>query len=121
MWEDKKNALKASQNKKCDEDLKAAAKEATRQFKIVSKEAKCDKYEEFCKEVTADKALHKFWQLYGAMNNKQKSRTIPDFQREDNVWVRSDEEKGEALFNRYMLQTNQDNEQERKDLISEHK
>ena len=86
--------------------------------KKVSKEAKCDKYEEFCKEVTADKALHKFWQLYGAMNNKQKSRTIPDFQREDNVWVRSDEDKGEALFNRYMLQTNQDNEQERKDLMN---
>ena len=119
LWEDKKKALKASQNNKCDEDLKAAAKEATRQFKIVSKEAKCDKYEEFCKEVTADKALHKFWQLYGAMNNKQKSRTIPDFQREDNVWVCSDEEKGEALFNRYMLQTNQDNEQERKDLMND--
>ena len=68
--------------------------------------------------MTADKALHKFWQLYGAMKNKKKSKTIPDFQRDDNVWVRSDEEKGEALFARYLQQTNQDNEVERINLLN---
>ena len=68
--------------------------------------------------MTADKVLHKFWELYGAMKNRQKSRTIPDFQRDDDVWVRSDEEKGEALFDRYLKQTNQDNEVERRNMLN---
>ena len=45
-----------------------------------AKDVKDDKYDEFCKEVTADKALHKFWQLYGAMKNKHNAelqRTAP--------------------------------------------
>ena len=52
------------------------------------------------------------------MKNRQKSRTIPDFQRDDDVWVKSDEEKGEALFDRYLKQTNQDNEVERRNMLN---
>ena len=118
LWKEKRQALKTSQRSREDEGLREEAKEATKKFKSVAKEAKDDKYDEFCKEVTADKALHKFWQLYGAMKNKKKSKTIPDFQRDDNVWVRSDEEKGEALFARYLQQTNQDNEVERTNLLN---
>ena len=50
-------------------------------------EAKSELYEDLCREVTSDKALHKFWQLYGPMKNKHKTKTIPDFQREDDIRV----------------------------------
>ena len=53
------------------------------------------------------------------MKNKHKTKTIPDFQREDDIWVRSDEEKGQALFERYLQQTNQDNEIERRNLLND--
>ena len=86
------------QNDRNNEGLREAAKQATKKFKTVAKKAKCRKYEEFCNEVTADKGLYTFWQLYGTMKNKRKARTIPDFQNDNNIWVRSDEEKGEALF-----------------------
>ena len=62
--------------------------------------------------------MFKFWKLYGAMKNKHKSMSILDFQREDNIWVRTDEEKGEALFSRYLKQTNQDNELERRNMLN---
>ena len=119
LWKEKRLALRKSQNNRDSEGLREAAKEATKNFKTTAKEAKSSKYEEFCNEVTADKALHKFWQLYGAMKNKRKSRTIPDFQKEDNIWVRSDEEKGRALFDRYLQQTDQDNELERRTLMND--
>ena len=114
LWNDKRKALKESQRTSSDQELRNAARQASNMFKSAANEAKSKKYEEFCQEVTADKAMHKFWKLYGAMKNKQKSKSIPDFQRDDNIWVRSDEEKGEALFNRYLTQTDQDNELERK-------
>ena len=51
------------------------------------------------------------------MKNKRKARTIPDFQNDNNIWVRSDEEKGEALFKWYLKQTNH-NELERRALMN---
>ena len=75
--------------------------------------AKSDKYESFCREVTADKALIKFWNLYSSMQNKTKSKNIPDFTNDRGVWMRNDCEKGEALFERYTKQTDQQNEDER--------
>ena len=67
-------------------------------FKEEAVKAKRDKYETFCEEVTADKALIKFLNLYGAMHNKSKSRDIPDFSIVTGVVMRSDSEKGEVLF-----------------------
>ena len=118
LWNDKRKALKESQRTSSDQELRNAARQASNMFKSAANEAKSKKYEEFCQEVTADKAMHKFWKLYGAMKNKQKSKSIPDFQRDDNIWVRSDEEKGEALFNRYLTHTDQDNELERKNMLN---
>ena len=47
------------------------------------------------------------------MHNKSKSKTIPDFEDENGVLMHSDSEKGEALFERFLRQTNQNNEAER--------
>lgn len=118
LWREKRKALKTSQRDSSNPELRELAKQASSKFKLEADEAKGRKYEEFCEEVSADRALHKFWDLYGAMKNRQKSKTIPDFQREDDVWVRSDDEKGEALYQRYLKQTNQDNEVERRNILN---
>ena len=51
------------------------------------------------------------------MNNSKTKRGIPDFRREDDVWVRTPEEKGSAFFERFLRQTDQDNEEERSTLM----
>ena len=119
LWNGKRQALRASQRNKNDQELRDVARQAANTFKQVATEAKGRKYEEFCSEVTADKALHKFWGLYGAMKNRHKAKSIPDFQTDNQVWVKTDAEKGEAMFGRYLAQTNQDNESERREFLNE--
>ena len=51
------------------------------------------------------------------MNSNQSKRDIQDFKREDDIWVRTTEEKGKALSNRYLQQTDQGNEEERTTLM----
>ena len=59
-----------------------------------------------------------FWKLYRDMQSKQRVQAIPDFQTEDGVWVRTEEEKGKALFERYRKQTDQNNEAERRETMT---
>ena len=47
------------------------------------------------------------------MNCAKKHKEIPDFRTEDDVWVRTSEEKGTALLERFLRQTDQGNEAER--------
>ena len=51
------------------------------------------------------------------MNCAKKQKEIPDFRREDDVWVRTSEEKGTALLDRFLRQTDQGNEMERVSLL----
>ena len=51
------------------------------------------------------------------MNGNKAQAQIPDFRREDDVWVRTPEEKGTAFLERFLRQTDQDNEEERSALI----
>ena len=51
------------------------------------------------------------------MNGASKRSEVPDFRREDGVWVRTPEEKGTALLERYLKQTDQGNEVERRVLM----
>ena len=51
------------------------------------------------------------------MNGNKSQTEIPDFRREDDVWVRTAEEKGTAFLERFLRQTNQDNEEERLNLM----
>ena len=74
-------------------------------------------YEEFSLNVTEDRTIHKFWQLHRAMNGNKAQAQIPDFRREDDVWVRTPEEKGTAFLERFLRQTDQGNEEERSALI----
>ena len=110
--------MKQHQANKDDPDLERVEKEAVRAFKAAACVAKDEIYEEFCEEVTEDRALFKFWSLYRLMCRKNKPSSICDFQSEDGSWMKTDQEKGEALFNRYLQQTDQKNEVERRNLLN---
>ena len=113
LWKAKKDACRRSQRYKDDKQLKEAAKAASRAFEKAASHEKERLYEEFSRTVTEDRTLHKFWQLHKAMNGNQSQKEIPDFRREDDIWVRTPEEKGSAFLERYLRQTDQDNEEER--------
>ena len=52
--------------------------------------AKSQMYETICEDVSADKTLIKFWNLYGAMHNNQKAKKISDFADENGLMLHSD-------------------------------
>ena len=66
-------ALKRSQRNRNPDDFKPkrAEKEAVKAFKLAASEAKDAVYEEFCQEVSKDRALFKFWNLYRYMARKR--------------------------------------------------
>ena len=117
VWHEKRNALKRLTPNLGNQVLRAEERKASKTFQAAAEEAKSTRYENFCAEISDDKALHKFWEFHRAMNNKKKVKGIPDFETEDRIWVRKDDEKGEALFQRYLRQTDQKNEDERKALL----
>ena len=51
------------------------------------------------------------------MNGNKAHSEIPDFRREDDIWVRTPEEKGSAFLERFLRQTDQKNEEERCALV----
>ena len=51
------------------------------------------------------------------MNGNKAHSEIPDFRREDDIWVRTPEEKGPAFLERFLRQTDQKNEEERCALV----
>ena len=90
---------------------------AAKAFEDEAKKVKAELYEEFSQQVSEDKSLYKFWQLYASMNRAKRHGEMQDFRREDDQWVRTDEEKGTALFERYIEQTDQKNADNRKELL----
>ena len=117
LWKSKKLACKRAQRKKEDNNLKDLAKKAAKDFEEAANKAKEEKFEEFSLSVSEDRTLYKFWQFYGVMNNAKKANEVPDFRREDGVWVRTAEEKGSAFLERYLKQTDQQNEDDRLNLM----
>ena len=118
LWKVKKEACKKSQRNKDSYEHKEEAKQASKAFEEAANREKEERYEDFCQSVTQDRTLYKFWQFYGAMNNTRKGSTIPDFRREDEVWVRTPEEKGNAFLERFLAQTDQQNAEERGQLMA---
>ena len=118
LWKVKRKACKLSQRNKDNMEIKEAAKQASRDFETAANMEKERIYEDFSVTVSEDRTLHKFWQLHKAMNRAKKPREVPDFQREDGVWVRTPEEKGSALLDRFLQQTDQNNEEERQALVN---
>lgn len=117
LWEAKRKACRRSQRNKGDANLKEEAKQAAKVFEEAANKEKEQRYEDFSQTVSQDRTLYKFWRLYGAMNGSKTSNEVPDFRREDDVWMRTPEEKGTAFLTRYLAQTDQQNEEERRILM----
>ena len=113
LWRKKRTACRKAQRNKDNQQLREAARAAAKEFESRANEEKERLYEDFSRSVTQDRTLHKFWQLHRAMNNSKSKSEVPDFRREDDVWVRTPEEKGKAFFDRFVQQTDQGNEEER--------
>ena len=105
LWRKKIAACNQAQRNKGDENLREVAKQASAEFEKAARHEKERIYEDFSRTVSEDRSLHKFWQLHRAMNCSKKVKDIPDFRTEDDVWVRTPEEKGTALFDRFLRQT----------------
>ena len=118
LWRTKKKACKLAQRYRENLQLKEEARQASSEFEEAANKAKELKYEEFSQSVSQDRTLYKFWRFYGAMNNSKKANDVPDFRNEEDVWMRTPEEKGKAFLERYLKQTDQKNEQARRDLMS---
>ena len=59
----------------------------------------------------------KIWQLHRAMSGNKAQAQILDFRWEDDIWVRTLENKGTAFLGWFLRQTDQGNEKERSTLI----
>ena len=117
LWKRKREACRQSQRHRADRQLKEEARRASNEFERAASSEKEKMYEDFSRNVTEDRTLHKFWQLHRAMNGNKAQAQIPDFRREDDIWVRTPEEKGTAFLERFLRQTDQGNEEERSALI----
>ena len=117
LWTQKRTACRRSQRDKHNAQLKEAAKVASNAFEKAAGNEKERLYEEFSRTVTEDRTLHKFWQLHKAMNGNKSKAEIPDFRTEDDVWMRTSEEKGAAFLERFLRQTDQKNEEARSSLM----
>ena len=117
LWEAKRCAQKRASRDRNNPTLKDEAKAATKTFEEEVKKVKGQMYEDFSLSVSEDKSLYKFWQLYASMNRTKRHAEMPDFRREDDLWMRTDEEKGTALFERYLQQTDQKNADSRLELL----
>ena len=94
------------------------ANKAADYFEKSAKNFKAAIYNEFSQKVSEYKSLYKFWQLHAAVNRAKKRSVVPDFRREDDVWMIMEEEKREeSFFKRYLEQTDQENAQSRRELL----
>ena len=64
LWKSKRKALRIAQRDNTNDNLREEAKSASHEYRIAATQAKSDKYERFCLEVTEDRALIKFWKVY---------------------------------------------------------
>ena len=125
MWLQKRRSTKAWQKARKRPDLsndaigqlKEQMNKDAQFFKDKANEAKQAKWEEFTREVAADKALHKFWKLHKKMNGTRADRTTTAIKDESGTSLETDEEKGKAYLTRYIQQTHQTNRQERIDTL----
>ena len=79
--------------------LKEEARAAAKAFENEAKAVKAQLYEDFSQQVSEDKSLYKFWQLYASMNRAKKQKgEMQDFRREDDQCSGSELTKKRALL-----------------------
>ena len=102
-----------------DPTLKTTMDDKTEQFKKAAREAKEAKWKTFCENLSADTTLSQFWQFYQQMEGSDRTQTTPDLEDMNGARLKTNEEKGQALLGRFIQQSNQNNLDERKHILSD--
>ena len=98
-----------------DPKLKAAMDTKTEQFKQIPREAKEAKWKSFCEELGTKKR----WQFYQQIKRNGRTKTTTDLEDANRSRLKTNEEKGQALLGRFIQQSNQNNLEEMKHILSD--
>ena len=122
-WREKHAAVKAWQKErrkpKADPSFKTRMDEKTNQFKDIAHEAKQAMWQKFCNEISIDTTLNQFWRFYQQMEGKERPATMPDLEGVNGAVLKTNEEKGSALLDRFIQQSDQKNLEERMRILEE--
>ena len=88
--------------------------EKTEVFKRVASEAKDRQWKSFCDTLNRDTTLTHFWQFYRQMEGCAANTNTPDLIDASGSVLKTSKEKGSALLQRFVQQSNQNNLDERK-------
>ena len=97
-----------------DLTIKALMEEKTEVFKRVASEAKDRQRKSFCDTLNRDTTLTHFWQFYLQMEGCAANTNTPDLIDASGSVLKTSKEKGSALLQRFIQQSNQNNLDERK-------
>ena len=117
-WTDKRTMVKLWQKERSkphpDLTIKALMEEKTEVFKRVASEAKDRQWKSFCDTLNRDTTLTHFWQFYRQMEGCAANTNTPDLIDASGSVLKTSKEKGSALLQRFVQQSNQNNLNERK-------
>ena len=94
--------------------IKAHMEEKTEVFKRVASEAKDRQWKSFSDTLNRDTTLTHFWQFYRQMEGCAANTNTPDLIDASGAVLKTNKEKGSALLQRFVQQSNQNNLDERK-------
>ena len=97
-----------------DLTIKAHMEEKTEVFKRVASEAKDRQWKYFCDTLNRDTTLTHFWQFYRQMEGCVENTNTPDLIDARGAVLKTSKEKGSALLQLFIQQSNQNNLDERK-------
>ena len=117
-WTDKRTMVKLRQKERSqlhpDLTIKALMEEKTEVFKRVASEAKDRQWKSFCDTLNRDTTLTHFWHFYRPMEGCAANTNTPDLIDASGSVLKTSKEKGSALLQRFVQQSNQNNLDERK-------
>ena len=120
-WTDKRTMVKLWQKERSkphpDLTIKARMEEKTEVFKRVASEAKDRQWKSFCDTLNRDTTLTHFWQFYRQMEGCAANTNTPDLMDASGSVLKTSKEKGSALLQRFVQQSNQNNLDERKAVL----
>ena len=117
-WTDKRTMVKLWQKERSKPHpnltIKALMEEKTKVFKRVASEAKDRQWKSFCDTLNRDTTLTHFWQFYRQMEGCAANTNTSDLIDASGSVLKTSKEKGSALLQRFVQQSNQNNLDERK-------
>ena len=117
-WTDKQTMVKLRQKERSkphpDLTITALMEEKTEVFKRVASEVKDRQWKSFCDTLNRNTTFTHFWQFYRQMEGCAANTNTPDLTDASGAVLKTSKEKGSALLQRFVQQSNQNNLDERK-------